>query len=595
MSFFRRRTFVHERPLHNTTTMILAKRTGLLLGSVVRQKHSSGWSGGSGAFFSTTTTTADYFGVVEERRRRSLFGTLMTTHHSRWFFTTKGALGDDTKIIIVDGNSSRGGRRRRDDDDDDDDGAERRRRRHGEREDVSSPRRRRLFGETARAFSAYADVLEKNPSSSSSSSSSSSATPSGMGTYRGGAGGGGGGEKRATSKYENIRVPDPFALVQKELQFITERMRAAVQTDLPALANAAEYFFKYGAEGKRMRPTVLLLMASALAPVSSGRVASGNVGRRMSSAFTSSSARSGANEGEETVDLSPAHEVPSDNRQRQRRLAEITELIHVASLLHDDVLDGSATRRGLRALNLEVGNKLAILAGDFLLARASVTLASLRNVEVIELLSRVLEHLVKGEVMQMTQVKEEENENRGASSSSSSSSSSSPSSSIERYIEKSYYKTASLIGNSAKAVVLLGGHSSETSEIAERFGRHLGLAFQFRDDVLDYVGDSSLLGKPTLGDLREGIATAPVLFAAEKFPELHSLIKRRFKEIGDVERAAKLVFESDGIEMASNLANEHRNLALDALEELPDIDCEFANTCRAALREITNRAVDRKK
>jgi len=558
--------------------MILAKRTlGLLLGSVVRQKHySSGWSGGnSGAFFSTTTTTADSFGVVvEERRRRRLFGTLMTTHHSRWFCTTKGALGDDTKIIVVDGNSSRGGRRRRD-----------------EREDVSSPRRRRLFGETARAFSAYADVLEKNPSSSSTTTT----TPSGMGTYRGGAGGGGGGEKRATSKYENIRVPDPFALVQKELQFITERMRAAVQTDLPALANAAEYFFKYGAEGKRMRPTVLLLMASALAPVSSGRVASGNVGRRMSSAFTSSSARSGANEGEETVDLSPAHEVPSDNRQRQRRLAEITELIHVASLLHDDVLDGSATRRGLRALNLEVGNKLAILAGDFLLARASVTLASLRNVEVIELLSRVLEHLVKGEVMQMTQVKEEENENRGASSSSSSSSSSSPSSSIERYIEKSYYKTASLIGNSAKAVVLLGGHSSETSEIAERFGRHLGLAFQFRDDVLDYVGDSSLLGKPTLGDLREGIATAPVLFAAEKFPELHSLIKRRFKEIGDVERAAKLVFESDGIEMASNLANEHRNLALDALEELPDIDCEFANTCRAALREITNRAVDRKK
>ena len=558
--------------------MILAKRTlGLFLGSVVRQKHySSGWSGGnSGAFFSTTTTTADSFGVVvEERRRRRLFGTLMTTHRPRWFCTTKGALlGDDTKIIVVDGNSSRGGRRRRD-----------------EREDVSSPRRRRLFGETARAFSAYADVLEKNPSSSTTTT-----TPSGMGTYRGGAGGGGGGEKRATSKYENIRVPDPFALVQKELQFITERMRAAVQTDLPALANAAEYFFKYGAEGKRMRPTVLLLMASALAPVSSGRVASGNVGRRMSSAFTSSSARSGANEGEETVDLSPAHEVPSDNRQRQRRLAEITELIHVASLLHDDVLDGSATRRGLRALNLEVGNKLAILAGDFLLARASVTLASLRNVEVIELLSRVLEHLVKGEVMQMTQVKEEENENRGASSSSSSSSSSSPSSSIERYIEKSYYKTASLIGNSAKAVVLLGGHSSETSEIAERFGRHLGLAFQFRDDVLDYVGDSSLLGKPTLGDLREGIATAPVLFAAEKFPELHSLIKRRFKEIGDVERAAKLVFESDGIEMASNLANEHRNLALDALEELPDIDCEFANTCRAALREITNRAVDRKK
>ena len=450
------------------------------------------------------------------------------------------------------------------------------------------------FGATtsSRAFSsALADsVLDKKAAtSSSSSSSSSSSTPNSR-------------DARKRSKYENIRVPDPFALVQKELQFISDRMRVAVQTDLPALANAAEYFFKYGAEGKRMRPTVLLLMASALSPVSSSSGSDGggnaadarareNVGRRLSSAFTSSSFGSSSlsretSAEEETVDLSPAHEVPSDKRQRQRRLAEITELIHVASLLHDDVLDGSATRRGLRALNLEVGNKLAILAGDFLLARASVTLASLRNVEVIELLSRVLEHLVKGEVMQMTQAKEEDDhQSRNGSSSLS----------IERYIEKSYYKTASLIGNSAKAVALLGGHSSETSEIAERFGRHLGLAFQFRDDVLDYVGDSSLLGKPTLGDLREGIATAPVLFAAEKFPELHALIKRRFKEIGDVERAAKLVFESDGIEMASNLANEHRNLALDALEELPDIDCEFANTCRAALREITNRAVDRKK
>ena len=121
---------------------------------------------------------------------------------------------------------------------------------------------------------------------------------------------------RQKSKYENILVPDPFSLVQKELQFIADRMRVAVQTDLPALANAAEYFFKYGAEGKRMRPTVLLLMASALSPVSnSGDVVRGgeDVGRRMSSgdAFSSSSFRSSRNSAEEeTVDLSPAHEVP---------------------------------------------------------------------------------------------------------------------------------------------------------------------------------------------------------------------------------------------------------------------------------------------
>ena len=83
-------------------------------------------------------------------------------------------------------------------------------------------------------------------------------------------------------------------------------------------------------------------------------------------------------------------------------LAEITELIHVASLLHDDVIDDSDSRRGLRALNSVLGNKVAILAGDFLLARASITLASLRDVEVIQLLSQVIEDLVSGEVLQVS-------------------------------------------------------------------------------------------------------------------------------------------------------------------------------------------------
>ena len=88
-------------------------------------------------------------------------------------------------------------------------------------------------------------------------------------------------------------------------------------------------------------------------------------------------------------------------RRRQQRIAEIAEMIHVASLLHDDVLDDASTRRGVLSLNASVGNKLAILAGDFLLARASVSLAALRNTQIVELLSQVLEHLVTGEIMQV--------------------------------------------------------------------------------------------------------------------------------------------------------------------------------------------------
>jgi geranylgeranyl pyrophosphate synthase len=289
-----------------------------------------------------------------------------------------------------------------------------------------------------------------------------------------------------------------------------------------------------------------------------------------------------------TPDHAPAHVVPSATRRRQQRLAEITELIHVASLLHDDVIDGSATRRGLRALNLEVGNKLAILAGDFLLARASVTLASLRDVEVIELLSRVLEHLVAGEVMQMTAAKDDLVN-------------------FDHYVKKTYLKTASLIANSSKAVAILGGHveeggvsSKSVKDLAYEYGKHLGLAFQYRDDVLDFTGNSSLLGKPTLGDLKEGVATAPVLFAAEEFPGLLTLIGRRFKCAGDVERAASWVARSDGVEKTRRLAGEHAAFAVAAIDALPPVAAGDASRdatlkCRRALKELARLAVERAK
>lgn len=246
---------------------------------------------------------------------------------------------------------------------------------------------------------------------------------------------------------DNEKGPiDPFAIAEAEIDSISERLRQSLLTDIPALGRAAEYFFQVcrqssqqldrqttcpcnasqspharfallscpsidslyqhpcnqhclpialqvstgsttlftagnvqiGAEGKRLRPTMLVLMASAFSAV-------------LPSADLL------------IVDPSPVNHHPVDMRRRQQRIAEITEMIHVASLLHDDVIDNAETRRGMKALNSAMGNKIAILAGDFLLARASVSLASLRNTEVIELLSQVIEHLVSGEILQVTQ------------------------------------------------------------------------------------------------------------------------------------------------------------------------------------------------
>ena len=175
---------------------------------------------------------------------------------------------------------------------------------------------------------------------------------------------------------------DPLQLVRREVETVSERIRLSVVTEIPALSHAAEYFLKFGSEGKRLRPSLLLLLATALSHTSTDPEML-------------------------NVDNRPSNVYVEEVRRRQQRLAEIAELMHVTSLLHDDVIDNADTRRGMSSLNAEVGNKLAILAGDFLLARASVTLAALRNPEVIMLMAEILENLVSGEIMQVRSVEME--------------------------------------------------------------------------------------------------------------------------------------------------------------------------------------------
>lgn len=345
---------------------------------------------------------------------------------------------------------------------------------------------------------------------------------------------------------------DPFAKVKDEVSAITERIRRGVCSDVPALSWAATYFFRKGAEGKRFRPTALLLLASAL------------------------SQREGVAKEWLVADTLPPADTPNDVRRRQQRIAEITEMIHVASLLHDDVIDKADTRRGMSSLNEAGGNKLAVLAGDFLLARASVSLAALQNTQVIQLLSNVIEHLVTGELMQLTSSKENLT-------------------SLKHYCDKTFFKTASLIANSSKSIAILGGHPEDVCNLAFEYGRNVGLAFQYVDDVLDFVGSAESLGKPMLNDLQSGIATAPVIFAAEEFPEVVPLIWRKFEKEGDVEFTLDCVQQSQGLERARELAKDHLRQACAAVDNFPDTDSKFAMECRAALRDLAECALLRQK
>jgi all-trans-nonaprenyl-diphosphate synthase len=141
--------------------------------------------------------------------------------------------------------------------------------------------------------------------------------------------------------------------------------------------------------------------------------------------------------------------------------------------------------------------------------------------------------------------------------------------SIEAYLDKSYYKTASLIANSCKAAAVLSESPAALTEDMYAYGRDFGLAFQIVDDLLDFTGSTEELGKPAGSDLKSGNLTAPVLYALEEKPYLEVLIEREFAQPGDLEQAIALVKDSHGIERARELAQQHSKSAIERLESLP--------------------------
>lgn len=314
-----------------------------------------------------------------------------------------------------------------------------------------------------------------------------------------------------------------FAPVEDDLTLLTENLKNLIGARHPILYAAAEHLF--GARGKRVRPAIVLLVSRATLP---------------------------------------DQEITS----RHRRLAEITEMIHTASLVHDDVVDEAELRRGVPTVHSSFGNRIAVLAGDFLFAQSSWYLANLDNLEVVKLLSQVIMDLAEGEIQQGL--------NRFSTNLS-----------IEAYLEKSYYKTASLIANSSKAAAVLSEVSDTLTSNLYAYGRHIGLAFQIVDDILDFTGSTDELGKPAGSDLQSGNLTAPVLYALEEKPFLEALIEREFAQPGDLEQAVALVKDSQGIERSRELARHHSRLAIEGLAELPP------SSSRQALTKLADYVLSR--
>ena len=320
---------------------------------------------------------------------------------------------------------------------------------------------------------------------------------------------------------------DPLRIMAKEMKFLTGNIRKLLGSGHPSLDRAAKYYTQ--AEGKHVRPLIVLLMsrATSLCPKAPQRhQATLQASAAIDTSLSPLSILSDYNPAATSPSAEPGLSSEIDILPSQRRLAEITELIHTASLLHDDVIDHSESRRGAPSANLEFGNKMAVLAGDFLLGRASVALARLRHAEVIELLATVIANLVEGEFMQLKNTERDEANPRWSEDA------------LTYYLQKTYLKTASLISKSCRAAALLGGADSQTVEAAYHYGKNLGLAFQLVDDMLDYTRSGQELGKPAGADLELGLATAPLLFAWKTTPELGALVGRKFEQEGDVLRVS---------------------------------------------------------
>ncbi|MEA5618877.1 solanesyl diphosphate synthase [Cronbergia sp. UHCC 0137] len=314
-----------------------------------------------------------------------------------------------------------------------------------------------------------------------------------------------------------------FTPVEADLRILADNLKQLVGNRHPILYAAADHLF--GAGGKRIRPAIVLL-------------------------------------------ISRATMLEQDITPRHRRLAEITEMIHTASLVHDDVVDESNMRRGVPTVHSMFGNRIAVLAGDFLFAQSSWYLANLNNLDVVKLLSEVIMDLASGEIQQGL--------NRFDTTLS-----------TENYLEKSYYKTASLIANSSKAAGLLSEVSPETAEDLYNYGRHLGLAFQIVDDILDFTSSTDTLGKPVGSDLISGNLTAPVLFALKEKPSLGVLIEREFAQEGDLEQALELIQDSQGINQARELAAHHAKSAAEHISILENSES------RQTLIELTDYVLSR--
>lgn len=252
-------------------------------------------------------------------------------------------------------------------------------------------------------------------------------------------------------------------------------------------------------------------------------------------------------------------------------LAAVVELVHLATLVHDDAVDHSALRRGLPTVNALWTHQVAVIMGDYLYSRGVSELARIGNLEALAVLANAANEMSVGEMRQLTSYDALD------------------------FTEDDYYrliaaKTASLMSAACEMGAISG--APEYREALATYGHNLGMAFQIADDLLDYTGSEAVTGKPTGHDLRERKVTLPLVCALERVSEIEDgEIRSFFTRIDptdeEIARIVQIVVERGGLEYASDVAARYADRAREALEALPD------GPAATSLFDAVSYAVDR--
>ena len=296
-----------------------------------------------------------------------------------------------------------------------------------------------------------------------------------------------------------LTAKEIFDLVRDDLALVEEELARQSDTAFPAVSEITAYLL--GGGGKRLRPALLLLSARY-------------AGRRDRSAI---------------------------------RLAAVVELLHSATLIHDDVIDSAGTRRGRPSANAKWGNHRSVLTGDWLYMQSFQMALEERNFRILDILIDLTQKMVEGELIQLEKIGRIDVTEEDA-------------------LRLATYKTACLFSGCARLGAVLGGLEGAEEEALADYGRYAGLAFQLVDDLLDFTASAEQLGKPVLSDLIEGKVTLPLIYAMENgHREARELVARvlaeqEFKSVRP-ETIVSLVQDSGALERARNLAQDYAQRA----------------------------------